>query len=147
VQNDSKAWLAGGQGPTHVGVAGTSSHNAALLAAQHQLRIRSAGHVPGAGPAVFDEKVRKQAERTELAAWDCPECMRFFTALERQGKTLPTGALNCPDCKAARDQGAGAAGRDVGELRQAAGRHRSRFVAPATPKNFWCMGFADRKSP
>ena len=134
-------------------VATTSAHNAAQLAAQQQ---RPAPGAQGAGPAVYDEKVRRKAERAVLPAWDCPTCSAFFAALEKEGRAAPVDAMNCPDCNPGGAAGAARAGESgaqggtrtrVAELRQDASRHRCTNAAPATPKNFWGMGLADRVVP
>ena len=94
------------------------------------------------GRRVYDDRVRGKAERAAMPAWDCPVCMEFFIALENQGRSMPRDAIKCADCAAgARQAFASAEGTSVGELRQAAGKHRAQQAAPATPKHFWGLGF------
>lgn len=109
------------------------------------MAAQAASKAPGGqqnGKRVYDEKVRGKAERAAMPAWDCPVCMEFFRALENQGRCMPRDAIKCADCAAgARQAFVGAEGTSVGDLRQAAGRHRAEQAAPATPKHFWGLGF------
>lgn len=93
------------------------------------------------GPRVYDERVRKRAEREALPAWECQGCARFYAMLKRQGYKVDSDVLKCPDCGDDRktDQENG----DVQGILQETSRHRHRFVAPPTPKNFWAIGFDD----
>jgi hypothetical protein len=95
----------------------------------------------------FDERVRKKAERAAMPAWDCPMCGDFYRALYRQGVAVPMDAFKCESC-GGRQQGQGCARAafeaaegqaTVAQLRQAAGKHRGRHVAPATPKHLWAL--------
>jgi hypothetical protein len=98
-------------------------------------------HRQGAGQcqAVYDERVRKKAEREAMPAWDCPKCAHFFAAMECDGVVLPQDAVNCNDC------GVGTKAARAADLRQAAGKHRCNHVAPATPKNFWALGLTSER--
>ena len=94
------------------------------------------------GPKVYDERVRKRAERETLPAWDCQGCAQFYAMLERQGYTVGNDVVRCPDCAADSTPGGdGATARQ--QFMQETSRHRHRFVAPPTPKNFWAIGFDD----
>jgi hypothetical protein len=94
---------------------------------------------------VFDERIRKKAERAAMPAWDCPLCGDFYQALHRQGMVLPMEAFKCESCegggkvqksaKAAFEAAERQA--SVAHVRQAAGKHRARHVAPPTPKHLW----------
>jgi DNA repair protein endonuclease SAE2/CtIP C-terminus len=93
------------------------------------------------GGYAYDERVRKRSDRAALPAWECAECARFYAALQVQGSVSVPG-LKCTAC--ARDRGGpGMSGPSTAVPQMLAGRHRSRFVAPPTPKNYWDIGFHD----
>lgn len=96
----------------------------------------------GAGPRVYDERVRKRAERKALPAWECQQCERFYAMLKRQGYKVDSDVLQCPNCGDDRRTEWDRNG-DVQGILQETSRHRHRFVAPPTPKNFWAIGFDD----
>ncbi len=63
-------------------------------------RLRSAASPAGPEGAGYKyrEVVRKRAERAALPGYECPDCTRFYTALESWGPLpgLPPGGL--PAC-------------------------------------------------
>lgn len=113
---------------------------------------------------VYDQRVRKRAERDALQAWECGACMEFYEVLARQGYEYNAEVFgDCSECGSTRKKmcvkrggattenaqgesppGTPDAKRDgAGNLLQAVGRHRHRFVAPPTQENFWAVGFDD----
>lgn len=126
----------------------------------------AAGTVAVGGARVYDQRVRKRADRDALQAWECGECMEFYELLARKGYEYNADVFgSCAECGTARKktrvQGRGGAddgdgydcdgetgtperkGEGAGELLQAVGRHRHQFVAPPTQENFWAIGFKD----
>jgi hypothetical protein len=103
------------------------------------------------GPRVYDVRVRKRSERQELNAFECQECARFYAVLRQQGHDDAAEAINCAQCGIMRIESMKNSEKDktreVFDAKQAMGRHRYRHVAPATPKNFWAMGFEDDFNP
>lgn len=95
------------------------------------------------GPRVYDERVRKRSEREVLPAWECQGCARFYAMLKRQGYKVDSDLLKCPDCEDDRKINWEGEGDGQQGILQETSRHRHRFVAPPTPKNFWAIGFDD----
>ncbi|GAB4818915.1 hypothetical protein N2152v2_005961 [Parachlorella kessleri] len=109
----------------------------------------SKGGPPGAptgsgGPGYkYQDVVRKQDERQKLKGTECLQCQRFYEALQTWGTVA--GGEPLPGCGHVPRGTVPAAlagplvSRD--ELREAGSRHRYRYQPPATPDEFWNMGF------
>ena len=123
------------------GLAGDDGSEEHLERRRLEVHADQAGAHEG-GPRVYDERVRKRAEREALPAWECQQCARFYAMLKRQGYNVDNDALKCPDCGDDRRTDWGGNGGVQGILQETS-RHRHRFVAPPTPKNFWAIGFDD----
>lgn len=100
---------------------------------------KQAGHCEGGG-VVYDEVVRGRRDRQALPAWACPDCARFYAAIERQGNGV--GRPACAACQHGAPAGAAGPSSRADAL-QLTGRHRAMRPAPATPKGYWNIGFSD----
>ncbi|KAK9825186.1 hypothetical protein WJX81_004947 [Elliptochloris bilobata] len=95
---------------------------------------------PGSPGYKYREVVRNRAERAELPGYECPDCKRFYDALQTWG----AAPLPPPICGHAAPGTTGAAAaahaqREV--MRHAGSRHRYRHTPPDTPPGFWKVGF------